>query len=65
VDGKTILGLPSARLDYGLLLATSSMFDPKHVIDLDKDGQLTVSRRSGDAPVCLTRSRSISTTMAA
>ncbi len=39
VDGKTILGLPSARLDYGLLLATSSFFDPKHVIDLDKDGQ--------------------------
>ena len=38
VDGKTILGLPSARLDYGLLLATSSFFDPKHVIDLDKDG---------------------------
>ena len=39
VDGKTILGLPSARLDYGLLLATSSFLDPKHVIDLDKDGQ--------------------------
>jgi hypothetical protein len=39
VDGKTILGLPSARLDYGLLLATSSMFDPKHVIDLDQDGR--------------------------
>ena len=39
VDGKTILGLPSARLDYGLLLATSSFFDPKHVIDLDQDGQ--------------------------
>jgi hypothetical protein len=39
VDGKTILGLPSARLDYGLLLATSSFLDPKHIIDLDKDGQ--------------------------
>ena len=39
VDGKTILGLPSARLDYGLLLATSSFFDPKHVIDLDQDGR--------------------------
>ncbi|HEX7598593.1 MAG TPA: hypothetical protein VF518_10295, partial [Polyangia bacterium] len=39
VDGKTILGLPSARLDYGLLLATSSFFDPKHIIDLDQDGQ--------------------------
>ncbi len=39
VDGKTILGLPSARLDYGLLLATSSFFDAKHVIDLDKDGR--------------------------
>ncbi len=39
VDGKTILGLPSARLDYGLLLATSSFLDPRHIIDLDKDGQ--------------------------
>jgi len=39
VDGKTILGLPSARLDYGLLLATSSFLDPKHIIDLDKDGR--------------------------
>ena len=39
VDGKTILGLPSARLDYGMLLATSSFFDPRHIIDLDKDGR--------------------------
>jgi hypothetical protein len=39
VDGITILGLPSARLDYGLLLATSSFLDPKHVIDMDQDGR--------------------------
>jgi len=39
VDGQTILGLPSARLDYGMLLATSSFLDPKHVIDLDQDGR--------------------------
>ncbi len=38
VDGKTVLGLPSTRLDYGLMLATSSLFDPKHVLDLDHDG---------------------------
>ena len=39
VDGQTILGLPSARLDYGLILATSSFLDPKHVIDMDHDGR--------------------------
>ena len=38
VDGKTVLGLPSTRLDYGLMLATSSLFDPAHVLDLDRDG---------------------------
>jgi hypothetical protein len=38
VDGKTVLGLPSTRLDYGLMLATSSLFEPKHVLDLDHDG---------------------------
>jgi hypothetical protein len=38
VDGKTVLGLPSTRLDYGLMLATSSLFDPAHVLDLDHDG---------------------------
>jgi hypothetical protein len=38
VDGKTVLGLPSTRLDYGLMLATSSLFDPAHVLDLDGDG---------------------------
>jgi len=38
VDGKTVLGLPSTRLDYGMLLATSSLFDPAHVLDLDGDG---------------------------
>ncbi len=38
VDGQTVLGLPSARLDYGLLLATSSFLDPKHIIDMDQDG---------------------------
>ncbi len=38
VDGKTVLGLPSARLDYGMMLATSSLFDPAHVLDLDHDG---------------------------
>ena len=38
VDGKTVLGLPSTRLDYGLMLATSSLFDPAHVLDLDQDG---------------------------
>jgi hypothetical protein len=39
VDGKTVLGLPSANLDYGFLLATSSFLDPLHVLDLDGDGQ--------------------------
>jgi hypothetical protein len=39
VDGQTILGLPSARLDYGLLLATSSTLDAKHIIDMDGDGR--------------------------
>ncbi len=39
VDGKTVLGLPSTRLDYGLMLATSSLFDPEHLLDLDGDGQ--------------------------
>ena len=39
VDGKTVLGLPSTRLDYGLMLATSSLFDPAHVLDLDDDGK--------------------------
>jgi hypothetical protein len=38
VDGKTYLGLPSAPLDYGLMLATSSLFNPTHVLDLDGDG---------------------------
>jgi hypothetical protein len=38
VDGKTVLGLPSTRLDYGLMLATSSLFEPAHVLDLDADG---------------------------
>ena len=38
VDGKTVLGLPSTRLDYGMMLATSSLFDPDHVLDLDHDG---------------------------
>ena len=38
VDGKTVLGLPSTRLDYGLMLATSSLFEPKHVLDLDHNG---------------------------
>ena len=38
VDGKTVLGLPSTHLDYGMLLATSSLFDPAHVLDLDGDG---------------------------
>ena len=38
VDGKTVLGLPSTRLDYGMMLATSSLFDPAHVLDLDHDG---------------------------
>jgi hypothetical protein len=49
VDGKTVLGLPSTRLDYGLLLATSSLFDPVHVLDLDGDGgpddEATLKRR--------------------
>ncbi len=39
VDGKTVLGLPSSNLDYGLMLATSSLFDERHVIDLDADGR--------------------------
>jgi hypothetical protein len=39
VDGKTVLGLPSTRLDYGMMLATSSLFDPAHVLDLDHDGR--------------------------
>jgi hypothetical protein len=39
VDGKTVLGLPSTRLDYGMMLATSSLFDPGHVLDLDRDGR--------------------------
>lgn len=39
VDGKTVLGLPSTRLDYGMLLATSSLFDPSHLLDLDGDGR--------------------------
>jgi hypothetical protein len=38
VDGKTVLGLPSTRLDYGMMLATSSLFVPTHVLDLDHDG---------------------------
>jgi hypothetical protein len=38
VDGKTVLGLPSTRLDYGMMLATSSLFEPDHVLDLDHDG---------------------------
>ncbi len=38
VDGKTVLGLPSTRLDYGMMLATSSLFDPPHALDLDRDG---------------------------
>jgi hypothetical protein len=38
VDGKTVLGLPSTRLDYGMMLATSSLFEPAHVLDLDGDG---------------------------
>jgi hypothetical protein len=38
VDGKTVLGLPSTRLDYGMMLATSSLFDPEHVLDLNHDG---------------------------
>jgi len=38
VDGKTVLGLPSTRLDYGMMLATSSLFEPRHVLDLDGDG---------------------------
>ena len=38
VDGKTVLGLPSTRLDYGMMLATSSLFEPAHVLDLDHDG---------------------------
>lgn len=38
VDGKTYLGLPSAPLDYGLMLATSSLFNPNHELDLDGDG---------------------------
>jgi hypothetical protein len=39
VDGKTVLGLPSTRLDYGLMLATSSLFDPGHLLDLGGDGR--------------------------
>ena len=39
VDGKTVLGLPSTRLDYGMMLATSSLFEPGHVLDLDHDGR--------------------------
>ena len=39
VDGQTVLGLPSTRLDYGMMLATSSLFDPGHLLDLDGDGQ--------------------------
>ena len=39
VDGKTILGLPSSPLDYGMMLATSSLFDPRHRLDLDGDGK--------------------------
>jgi hypothetical protein len=39
VDGKTVLGLPSTRLDYELMLATSSLFEPGHVLDLDRDGR--------------------------
>jgi hypothetical protein len=39
VDGKTVLGLPSTRLDYGMMLATSSLFDPAHLLDLDGDGR--------------------------
>jgi hypothetical protein len=38
VDGKTVLGLPSTRLDYEMMLATSSLFEPAHVLDLDHDG---------------------------
>ena len=38
VDGKTVLGLPSTRLDYEMMLATSSLFEPAHVLDLDRDG---------------------------
>jgi hypothetical protein len=38
VDGQTVLGLPSTRLDYGMMLATSSLLDPSHVLDLDGDG---------------------------
>lgn len=38
VDGKTVLGLPSTRLDYGMMLATSSLLDETHVLDLDDDG---------------------------
>ncbi len=38
IDGKTVLGLPSTRLDYGMMLATSSLFDPAHLLDLDGDG---------------------------
>ena len=39
VDGKTVLGLPSTRLDYGMMLATSSLFEPAHLLDLDGDGR--------------------------
>jgi hypothetical protein len=49
VDGKTVLGLPSTRLDYGMMLATSSLFDPAHLLDLDGDGvpddEATIKRR--------------------
>lgn len=49
VDGKTYLGLPSTRLDYGMMLATSSLFEPAHVLDLDGDGvpddEATLKRR--------------------
>ena len=38
VDGRTVLGLPSTRLDYGMMLATSSLFEPAHLLDLDGDG---------------------------
>jgi hypothetical protein len=38
VDGQTVLGLPSTNLDYGMMLATSSLFEPSHVLDLDGDG---------------------------
>ncbi|MBN2573733.1 MAG: hypothetical protein JXP73_04145 [Deltaproteobacteria bacterium] len=57
VDGKTVLGLPSTRLDYGMMLATSSLFEPGHVLDLDHDGMPTseteIKRRMrlGDAVV--------------